>query len=168
MPQYFGNFFLLGEIIDPELETLQHSPAEILQQYLVDKLVGVQPSDENAVWPIFVGRLPDQDNVPANCIMVSNTDPNYDGRLMRNGQVIEHPGIQVRCRAVDYPTGYNKIKAVQVKLDSVRKSEVGIDSATYTVSSVKRFGGILQMGTDEQGREEFSLNATTTLIQTSS
>jgi hypothetical protein len=67
------------------------SPADVLRHWLVEQGFGTLPTS-NQSWPLFVASLPIS-IVAAACVY--NTTGILDGRLMRSGTVIEHPGIQI-------------------------------------------------------------------------
>jgi len=145
------------------MSTLSDSPASLLQFVLIGEGAGVQPPA--APWPIYVGRLPDGSNIEDQAIAVYDTEPRQDGRLMA-GEKIEHPGMQFRVRADDYQTGFQKLSAIAAILDSVKNQAVLGDSLNaYTVNAITRIGGVIPIGTDDQGREGFTLNVTSTITE---
>jgi hypothetical protein len=81
------------------------------------------------------------------------------------GERIEHPGFQVRVRTLDYTTGFAKISAIAAVLDSVKNDAVSGDTETYVVNAITRSSGPIPIGTDEEGREGFTLNATATITE---
>lgn len=142
---------------------MSHPPSQIIQASLIAGGVGTEPT-ANAAWPVFVSHLP---STIGNALCVYDTAGKRDGRLMA-GATIKHPGIQIRCRAVDYPTGYAKMKEVEAHLDAVLRENVALDARTYTIAAVTQTGDILTLGRepDEKARESFTLNGTTTIKDT--
>jgi len=144
---------------------LDHSPADIVAQLLVDLSLGSDPTGSSA-WPVFVAREPE---TPDNCITVFGTASKKQGRTMNDGEVQEQHGIQVSVRSGTYPTGFAKARAIAVALDeSVRLNTVSLESATYTVYGVSRTSGPLDLGKEPTTkRNVFTINATVTLRQSS-
>ena len=128
--------------------------------------MAVQPSaGPAALWPAYIGRMPDGKQTATNLIVVYDTEPRQDGRLMRTGERIEHPGLQFRVRAVDYLTGHKKLAIIAAALDVIKRQTVTVDGTAYLIHAIKRIGGIIQLGTDEVGREGFTFNATATISE---
>lgn len=84
-----------------------------------------------------------------------------DGRLS-TGEVIEHPGFQIRVVSPDYLAGNNKATDVSDLLDGVDKEFLVIDSKAITLHSVSR-GPTLFLGKDpETGLYLFTIGGTLT------
>lgn len=134
---------------------IYNSPAELIRQSVVMDGLGTNPSDGGA-WPVFVGHMPDE---PANCICVYDTTGNIDGRIS-TGKTIEHPGVQVRVRAIDHPTGYPKITNIRNHLDSILRQGIVIGEYSYTIQAVTIIGGIQALGQEPDGerRNNFTIN----------
>lgn len=146
------------------MSILTDSAAQLIQKLLVQESMGLEPP--STPWPIYFGRMPDGHNVEDQLVVVYDTEPVQDGRLMGTGECIEHPGFQVRVRVSDYNTGHAKLAAIAAVLDQVKNNVVTGDSAaTYTIKAVTRRGGPIPIGPDERGREHFTLNATTTIVE---
>ena len=136
------------------------SPAEIVRQLLVDTGHG----SVAGTWPVFVSFMPDE---PDAALCVYDTAGEMDGRLMHNGEQIEHPGIQVRVRSGLYPEAWNKARAVAIALDNVHKNIVAMSSEdAYLVSNASRRGAVIPLGMEMEGsrrRYDFTVNAVLTL-----
>jgi hypothetical protein len=92
---------------------MQHSPAEIGRQLLVNLGVGQDPDGGTSpTWPVFTGQEPDGIGVPDECITVYDTTWRTDGRHMGNGQTYWHYGIQIRLRSLGQADGWLKARAV--------------------------------------------------------
>lgn len=144
------------------MSAITASPAELIRAALVAAKVGVLPSSATPpVWPVFVGSLPDS---PDNAICVYDLEGNTEGRNMRTGRTLTHPGYQVRVRGVDHPTGYTKIAAIQAALDAVYDLEVAVSGRDYTIHSIMQSSGVLSLGEEPDGkrRNGFTLNGTIT------
>ena len=134
--------------------------ADIIRQILVDGSFGSNNSNE---WPIYVGFLPD---APNDAICIYDTAGRMDGRVMGSGEQIEHPGIQVRVRGVNYLETQTKATAIAFYLDGLNHVVVEVESDTvFVVQNVSRAGGILSVGVEESDkrRHHFTINATVTL-----
>lgn len=136
--------------------------ADIIRQLIID--LGLAQADPKVEWPIYSSFLPD---VPDSSICVYDTAGTLDGRIMRTGEQIEHPGIMIHVRAIDNDTGWRKAKTIAEALDAQRRVSVVISSEeTYVVYNFSRTGAILPLGMEEIGsrrRFVFSINAITTI-----
>ena len=99
---------------------------------------------------------------PDNCITVYNTTPNEHGRVMHDGQMQRHHGIQVRVRSTTHPVGWAKAKAIATALaKDVFEALVTISGSTYLVWAVCQRGNIAVLGKDKNSsRRLFTVNAT--------
>lgn len=137
------------------------SPAEIIRALLIDREV----ADESltADWAAFVGFFP---NDPNYAICIFDTDGMKDGRLMRTGEVIEHPGIQIQVRGKSYGTTFTKANDISMQLDAQTNRTLIIGEDAYTVVNVSRTSPILHIGRETQGNRDrhlFSINALITI-----
>lgn len=146
-------------------EILDHSPADILRHYLIGEIVGTLPSLADD-WPIYCASEP---NLPDNCITTYDTSGKLDGRIMVEGAMQEHYGVQIRIRCSDPVTGWQKAKEISRKVDIIYRETVLIDSAQYLIHSVTRTGGILSLGKDvPNGRRNlFTINMLIDITQES-
>lgn len=142
---------------------LLHSPAQVVQQMMIDLGDGTDGSLNNA-WPVFATVEPDD---PDNCITVYDTQGTDDGRTMVDGKASVHHGIQVRVRAYDHPTGYVKAKTVRNDFETVLNRQVSLDSQLYLVECITKIGDVLPLGQDAPNskRRAFTLNVTTPITR---
>lgn len=140
------------------------SPADVIRQLLVDLNLS---SDANEPWRAYTGFLPDD---PDSAICVFDTAGVQDGRLMRTGEQIMHPGVQVMVRGADYLETRNRAHDIAIALDAQRKTVVAVDSEqSYTVHNVSRTGDIMSLGMEVEGdrrRHFFTINAVVTMETT--
>ena len=112
----------------------------------------------------FVSFLPDD---PENAICIYDTAGKIDGRIMQNGDQIEHPGIQVRVRGPVYPDVWNKAEAIALAFDAQKRVVVHVGpSNTKVVLNISRTGAIVPMGIEQVGdrrRHNFTINAMVTI-----
>lgn len=144
---------------------LTHSPADVIQQLLIDLEQGTAVADAGA-WPVYASRMPD---TPDSCICVRDTGGTKQGRMMVDGEVQEFPGVQVMVRCASPVAGWTKARAVAVAIDEeVDLPSVTIGSSVYLVYNVSRSSGPLALGKDAPNskRNLFSINALVTLRQT--
>lgn len=143
---------------------MNHTPAEIIQSFLVEEGLGNTPVNINTEWPIYVAFLPDTQS-PANALCVMDSTPIRDGRLM-TGKTILHFGIQVLLRSLDYNAGYFKSGMIFEALEEVQNAEVVVDSTTYIVKNVSPSSGVLPLGMERETAKRrwmFSLNFNVTI-----
>ena len=134
-----------------------NSPAEIIYQLLLD-LDLTEPGSS------FIGFFPDD---PDSAVCVYDAVSKPDGRLMRTGERIEHPGVQIQVRGLAYEEVWAKANTIALALDALRKvSVVPSSEGSYIVDNVSRTGGVLSIGVDAvQGRRRhyFVINANITV-----
>lgn len=151
--------------------TLLHSPAEVIQQLLIDLGLGTSPEvSPLQAWPVYSTNEPaDGQQVSDNVITVYDTTGKGSGRSMHDGQVLGNFGFQIRVRARDHTTGWQKADAIQTTLaESVYQETVGIGSSRYFVHAVVNVGDVLALGTEAPGsrRSVFTINALCPIRQT--
>lgn len=142
---------------------LTHSVNDILRRLLVNNGQGTLPSATGS-WPIGLER-PDS---PDNCITLTETTGRRDGRVMTNGEVIEHLGVQFEIRSADHNTGFTKAKVLATYCDeSIYNSGVTFETRQYNIINVSRVGSVMSIGreTPESKRELFTFNVLVTINQ---
>ena len=136
--------------------------SDIIRQLIVD-LGLAEESDGD--WPCYVSFFPDQ---PDEGIAVYDTAGIPDGRVMA-GERIEHDGIQIMLRGLDYRTTWEKADLIARTLDIQRQVIVAVESdSSYIIHNVARTGTITPMGMDEfsnQRRYYFTVNAVVTVAE---
>ena len=139
---------------------MKSSPAKIVSTWLRLMSLGSNP-DNNTDWPVTYGSQPTD---PDNIITVYNTVGRQDGRLMATGEVIQHPGIQIRIRATDEDTGWGKAKELCDALDALTRVDVATDEGVATIQNASRVGDIIPLGNDrETQRQLFTINLVVTI-----
>lgn len=129
---------------------LQHSPARILRQHLIDQeLIG---DNNSIVWPSFIAHLPTYEEVGDDAVLLTDIEGRMLGRILRTGEQAERPGIQIRFRSFDADKCWVKAKAVQKHLDAVLNQSVTVDGTDYTLYSVHRTSSLLPMGYEKETR----------------
>ena len=138
----------------------------MLQWLLISLDQGTSPllSPQQA-WPTFCSNEP---STPDDCITTYDTAGRDDGRIMVTGNRVEHPGVQVRVRSTDHPTGYAKARAICVVLDSGFYDQLVTlpNGNQYVVHAVYRSGNVIALGKDTPNskRTLFTINATMDLL----
>jgi len=144
----------------------QHSPAHILHQAFIDDAVGVDPSTD-ADWQAFINALPDDDSFRHNALCVRDTTGILDGRIQGTGETVEHPGIQIRIRGVDFETARAKAASIATVVDGWIRKAVTVGGTNYTIQAFTRTGAILALGNEEQDRHRrshFTVNGIVTIL----
>ena len=138
------------------------SPSKLLQKYFIEEGYGNDPP--HLTRPIYVGFMPGTSLVPANAIAIYDPTGTKDGRIMKTGEVISHPGIQVRVRASTYPVAYDKIRSMALRLDIISRRSIIIDDQTYAIMNVTRTGDPISLGLEEAtNRVLFVVNSRVTI-----
>lgn len=144
---------------------LQHSPADIVRQLLIDSGWARDFVDEDTSWAVFEGAEPD---LPDDCVTVYDTTGIDHGREGVAGERAESHGFQVRVRSKVKTDGFSKVREIAVGFDeSVYLVVVHVDDVAYQVQSVKRVGEPAFIGYDapRSKRSVFTLNSYISLRQ---
>ena len=147
---------------------ISNPAAQIFQIWLIAEALGVDPdTDDNTNdWPIFIGILPDSNDVKDNAIAVHDSTPIKDGRIQATGETILHHGIQVMVRGSDYLTAHAKIVAIRNVFDTLKNVAVTAGGTNYTIKQISHLG-IIPLGTEEEIRRRvrFTLNGISTISE---
>jgi len=140
-----------------------NSPANIIWQFLLDEGLGMST---HVAWRTYVGFFPTD---PNEAICVYDTPGKQDGRIMRTGEQIIHPGIQIQVRGIEYLVAWKKAQAIALRLDAVQREIIATESDVfYTLHNVSRTGDIMHLGVEDVGnkrRHMFAINAVLTIAQ---
>lgn len=140
------------------------SPAQVIRRLLIQ--LTLAPDSQTAAWAPFTAFLPD---APDTALVVYDTAGTQNGRIMRTGEKIEHPGIQIRFRSSTYPVAWEKAKAVADALDALPTGTSVImlpTSEKWILQNVSRTGAILTAGIEIEGdrkRHNLTINAIITM-----
>jgi len=143
--------------------SISNSPSLIIRNYLIAQSIFTLPSG-GSTWPLYPSSLPDGANVEGNAVGIYDASPQIDGRVM-TGEVCQHYGIVIQLRALDYETGFLKLKSVLTDLSNVQKATVVVSVNSYYFWAASKFSGILNLGTESgtKRRYKFELNFNATL-----
>jgi hypothetical protein len=118
------------------VNTLQHSPADIVRQVLVDaNLLGSLAA--------YVGSEPDH---PDDVVTLYSTAGKSDGRTMVDSEEQLRFGVQIRVRYTDSANGYAYASQLAESMDTVRMRTVTLDSVRYLVPCLQRLGPVRDLG----------------------
>ena len=126
---------------------LERSPASIMAAYIITTLVKMADPSDGDSWPLYISHLPDGKNVKTDAGAIYDTAGTTDIRSM-NGNVYQHPGIQIRIRASDYEVGYARIEEIVYKLDDVFNDVITINSVDYEIQNASRTSPIVSLGVE--------------------
>lgn len=143
------------------MNTLAHSPAEVLRAVLVGIGQGTQPPTPPAAasaWPVYASSEP---AAPDNVVTVYDTAGVDDGRSMIDGELFQHYGVQVRVRATTHAAGWAKADAIRRALALECKLRGATVAGSSYVLTASRIGQVLALGreTPESQRRLFTVNA---------
>lgn len=133
---------------------LLNSEAELVQQLLIVLGLGTTPPTNtvanNSAWPVFASNEPAE---PDNIITVIDTPNQTFARLMPTGKYAHQYGFRVRVRAVDHPTGYQKIKQIALQLAHNVGGDAGpinvvCTGNNYLIHAIAKIGGVMALGKD--------------------
>jgi len=133
-------------------------PSEIVWKYMVDLAnLFTNPADDDD-WPLFVGMMPDGNDVANECGAVYNTAGYVEGKNMRS-EIDQHFGIQVRVRSFSESDGYDQMVAVEKGLIDVYNQDVTFTSGeTWKINNFYQTSPIISLGVDDRRRFNFTLN----------
>lgn len=140
---------------------LDHSPADVVRQLLIDLGLGTAISTAGAptgAWPVYHASAPPE---PDRIITVRSTTGIDGGRSHPDGERLTHHGIQVAIRSVSESEGYIKANAIAIALDqSVRRVTVTVDGVNYLVYCFSKVGDVIPAGkeTPTSKRSLFTIN----------
>jgi hypothetical protein len=135
--------------------SLTHEPSKVLKQYMLQEGLFVAPYAGD--WPMWNSHLPEEVDDAA---VVYDNPPQLDGRLMGDGEVLQHMGVNILLRNVDYSVGWLKLAAVMVVLSQVVNESVVVESTTYLLKSVTNVSGVIALGQEKgtKRRNLFEMN----------
>lgn len=141
------------------------SPALLIQQYLISQGAGSAPSGTTA-WGVYRDKQPPKE--PDECITVYETTPVQDGRIMRTGEYVTHPGIMVNVRSLLVDDAKAKMYSIKMILSNIKYSTVTIarehgPSLIIIIASFSLISGPVPLGEDDKNRKEYTLNGTMTI-----
>jgi hypothetical protein len=146
---------------------MTHSAAQVVAQVLQNMGLGGSPTGGSLTtsWPVYYSNEP---NEPDNCITVYDTIGTSSGRSMIDGELWYHYGVQIRIRATDHFTGWQKADSIRTAIAKqifAMKLPIGVNN--YLVPAVSRIGSVLAIGVDNPHtkRKVFTLNAVTAIQQ---
>src|ERR1044072_4595374 len=112
-------------------------PSALIRKLLIDLHLGTASGE----WPIYVAFLPE---TPNEAIVVHDTAGKLDGRIMEDGEQVEHPGVQIRVSGQNYPDASNKAQSIALAIDAQRKVLVVVSpEESYTVFNISRTGAVI-------------------------
>ena len=138
------------------MSVLNHSPAEIVRQFLIKKELG---SDAGATWPVGYSVEPE---APDNVLTIYDKVGQQHGRTHDDGETQEHHGIQVRVRyGGSYHPGWLKAKNIHDTFDTDCWNEtVTIGSDEYMIHGITNTSDVLSIGYEGTSRRRlFAVNA---------
>lgn len=126
---------------------VNYSPAEVLARVLTTAGLGSSVSDDgepSGDWPIYATHEPD---LPDECITIYDTEGFGGVRDFITKSVRGLSGFQVRVRAADHDTAYDKAFDVYDYLTKTLENQgVSIGSKYYVIPCCEKFGDILDLG----------------------
>jgi len=123
---------------------LFNSPAEIIQQALIDDLLGDAPGV--AGWPVYVNN-----NQPTNTanITVLDTTGFVRGKTHVDGEAQEHYGIQFLIRHPSQQEGYQKANKLLTETNAYWRKIVFIEDIQYIIDAITSSSPIIRVGKEQ-------------------
>ena len=158
------------EYVDTEGSNFARSPAEVVQQLLIDGGIGTTGDALDGAlgaWPVYATIEPDDlETIPDEIVVVYDTQGIDDLRTMIDGKLYTHHGVQLLVRSSNHSRGYAKAMAARNYLaESIRNTYTTVVETRYLVHAVTKIGDVLPIGTDPgtSKRLLFTVNATVSL-----
>ncbi len=148
-----GGVFI-SKLVGTGSNQLLLSPASILAAYIIEELTTMTTPSDESTWPLYITHLPDGRGVEDDCGLMSDTPGLKDGRYM-DGEVPQHPGVQLMIRSLTFDEGYAKIEDVASDLDVVIGFEISLASGDYRIENVSRTSPIIPLGIEEGTKRRF-------------
>jgi len=146
---------------------MSDAPSKIIRQFLIDQdIIHDITASGEGVWKSFMAYFPE---LPDDAVCLYDTSGRFDGRMMRGGEKIEHPGLMVMVRGVSYERAWSKAKAIEAAFDSAHRVRVAIpDGVDYVVQNISRTAPLMSLGVETDGpkgrqRYLFTVNAVLTV-----
>ncbi len=141
---------------------LHYSTAEVVRKVLIAYNLGANGGN---AWPVYVSLTQQK---PDDQIILADTGGTKDGRLMRTGENVIHPGVQIRVRSKDVGLAYEKAVQISLALEAILDLEIEFpaDELIYWIQSFTQTGDILPMGWIAEGDKtyhNFTINYIVTL-----
>lgn len=141
---------------------LYHGPGDVLRFALIADGVGTLPSAGGA-WPVEYPREPTS---PDEVVTVRNTAGVQEGLTGPDEERQEHHGVQIRIRAREPRSGWDKANAVAVRLDKIRNVDVTVPNPSPAAATVYRLlaitrGDVIDLGKEvgTSDRNVYTINA---------
>ena len=139
---------------------IEHTGAAVLVKHLITN--GIVKLPPATPWPCYVNGIAEN---PANAVAVMDQPGVQGGREMRDGLVLEKPGIQIMVRATSNNVGSNFALKLCNVLMTIARAEVtipadgSIPEKTYLIDVFQRTSPPYPLGEEEGGsRQLFSIN----------
>lgn len=151
---------------------LTNSPADVIRWALINAGGGTLPS-AGGDWPIAAWQ---ESDTPDNFVTLYDTSGTLDGRVHNDGEIQEHPGIQIRVRSGNPNDGNEKIRQLIDICDKQFRNTlvtcpnlVGVGTTLYLVYAMTRKGTVLSLGKDtpQTKRALYTVNYIVSLKQLS-
>jgi len=138
------------------------TPAFILREALLGLELVNSPEHSDLGWPAYPRDLPDS---PDNAVQLKTSTPFLEGKLMRGGILIKHPGVQLTIRGIDENTAHDKGEELEKALsESIKNLDVEADDKTYRINNVHIATGLTYIGEERDTRRHlFTINVRLTL-----
>ena len=134
---------------------LGSSPAFILSEYIINEISASTNPNDNGLWPLYTNYMPDGDDVQSDAVAMYDTAGILDGRLMRTGEVITHPGLQLRLRSLGNQEGYAKIESVSLSLDNIAGETLVVSGSTFKILNMRKTTDIIPLGLERGTNRRF-------------
>jgi hypothetical protein len=143
---------------------LRNSAAEVIWGLMIQLGIATDPANQTVVnlqpWPVYYAIEP---SAPDNCQQVIDTDGQFDGRSMIDGDLWEHDGFQLLVRGRTHKVGWAQANLVRdtFAVNVYRNDVVTVDGNFYRVQAVTHISRILALGFDAPNtkRSLFTVNA---------
>jgi len=140
-------------------DVLESSPASLLRQYTINIITLLQSPSGVAVWPSYLGSLPDGEEVPDDAASFYDTFGWKDGRV-HDGDTIEHYGVQLKVRSKEYEDGWAKIEEIAAAFDGVNHYyPLTLNGNDFILYNISRYGTTMTLGVEPGTKRRWAFTA---------
>lgn len=132
-------------------------PNDVIAEYLVEQGFASR-YNAGADWPVYIGTLPDADDIEDNLLAVFLTPGILHGKRM-DGVQPQHYGVQIRSRSVQENDGYVKLQAIVTHMLAQHRTTVTLENGEqYRIESITQTSDVIPILLDAKQRTHMTVN----------
>lgn len=129
---------------------LIHSPIDILVACLTNMTLGNSHDRTlNDEWPVFQSFLPSGKGADADVLGVMEVPGFVDGRLMKSGETIYHPGLRIVARGRNHDVTRTKLITIGVAMETLHNYLVNLGGVSYSILTMTQTTSVMYAGIED-------------------